>query len=108
MISRGGNKVTPVEIEQSICSHADVAAAMAVGIDDSLLGQRIHVLVVPRTGAILDLNAICGHLELRLERFKHPDAYYLADALPIGRTGKADRGQLTALIASGELAPIKR
>ncbi len=105
VISRGGNKVTPVEIEQSICSHADVAAAMAVGVDDALLGQRIHVLVVPRTGAALELNALRGHLETRLERFKHPDAYYLADALPLGRTGKADRAQFKALITSGELAP---
>lgn len=108
VISRGGNKVTPTEIEQSICSHADVAAAMAVGIDDPLLGQRIHVLVIPRTGATLDLNVIRGHLETRLERFKHPDAYYLADALPLGRTGKADRIRFKALIASGEFAPIKR
>ncbi|MGI9025173.1 MAG: AMP-binding enzyme, partial [Burkholderiaceae bacterium] len=97
--------VTPVEIEQSICSHADVAAAMAVGVDDALLGQRIHVLVVPRTGAALELNALRGHLETRLERFKHPDAYYIADALPLGRTGKADRAQFKALITSGELAP---
>ena len=40
VISRGGNKVTPAEIEQSICSHSDVAAAMAVGIDDALLGEQ--------------------------------------------------------------------
>lgn len=107
VISRAGNKVTPVEIEQSICSHADVAAAMAVGIDDPLLGQRIHVLLVPRSGSTLSLNAIRKHLEMHLERFKHPDFYYRAEALPLGRTGKADREQFKASIAMGKVAPIQ-
>ena len=101
VISRGGNKVTPVEIEQAICSHPDVAAAMAVGVDDPLLGQRIHVLLVPRSGSAFNLNALRQHLETQLERFKHPDAYYLAEALPLGRTGKADRQQFKASITAG-------
>ncbi|MEO5697785.1 MAG: class I adenylate-forming enzyme family protein, partial [Burkholderiaceae bacterium] len=105
VISRGGNKVTPVEIEQAVCAHGDVAAAMAVGVADALLGERIHVLVVLRNGAGLDLAGLRLHLEPRLERYKHPDAYYLAPALPLGRTGKADRGRFKALIASGELMP---
>lgn len=108
VISRGGNKVTPVEIEQSICSHTDVAAAMAVGIADVLLGQRIHVLVVPRAGAHVEVSAIRRHLESRLERFKHPDAYYLADALPLGSTGKADRVQFKELIEGGKLVAVTR
>lgn len=106
VINRGGNKVTPVEIEQAVCAHADVAAAMAVGIADPLLGERIHLLLVPRTGATLDLAALRRHLEAHLERFKHPDVWYLAEALPLGRTGKADRMQLRAAIVAGEIAPI--
>lgn len=105
VISRAGNKVTPVEVEQSICSHADVAAAMAVGIDDPLLGQRIHVLIVLRNGSTLSLIAIRKHLEMHLERFKHPDVYYRAEALPLGRTGKADREQFKASISAGAIAP---
>ena len=108
VISRGGNKVTPAEIEQSICSHSDVAAAMAVGIDDALLGERIHLLVVPRAGALLDIETLRRHLETRLERYKHPDAFYLAEALPLGRTGKADRAQFKALVGSAELVPVQR
>jgi long-chain acyl-CoA synthetase len=106
MISRGGNKVTPVEIEQAICSHADVAAAMAVGVADALLGERIHVLIVPRAGSTVPLPALRQHLASCLERFKQPDAFHLADALPLGRTGKADRGQFRALIESGASQPV--
>ncbi|MEO8937605.1 MAG: class I adenylate-forming enzyme family protein [Burkholderiaceae bacterium] len=101
VISRGGNKVTPVEIEQSLCTHPDVAAAMAVGIDDPLLGQRIHVLLVPRPGARLAEASVRAFLHGTLERYKHPDRYYAADALPTGRTGKADRTLLRSLIEDG-------
>lgn len=106
LISRGGNKVTPVEIEQALCAHPDIAAAMAVGVPDPLLGERIHALVVPRAGAAFDPVVIAPMLRQTLERFKHPDAYYVLDALPLGRTGKADRGQFRALVESGALAPI--
>lgn len=106
VISRGGNKVTPVEIEQAVCAHPDIAAAMAVGIADPLLGERIHVLIVPRHGVDVPLASIRAFLEKRLERYKHPDRYYLATELPTGRTGKADRGQLRFLIDDGALAPL--
>ena len=108
VISRGGNKVTPVEIEQCLCAHPDVAAAMAVGLADALLGERIHVLVVPRAGAGVEIAALRAFLATRLEKFKRPDAYYVADALPLGRTGKADRGQLKGLIEAGQLLPKTR
>lgn len=106
IISRGGNKVTPGEIEQSLCSHPDVAAAMAVGGDDPILGERIHALVVARAGATLDIAVLKRHLRTGLERFKHPDVYYLAAALPLGRTGKADRGQFKRMIEAGEIVPV--
>ena len=83
VISRGGNKVTPAEIEQSICSHPDVAAAMAAGIADPLLGERIHLLVVARAGTQLEIDALRQHLATRLERYKQPDAFYFAQALPL-------------------------
>jgi long-chain acyl-CoA synthetase len=108
LISRGGHKVTPVEIEQALGVHADVAAAMAVGLPDALLGERIHVLLVPRAGATLSVDALRRHLDGRLEKFKYPDSWHLADALPLGRTGKADRGELKALIDAGELPPLPR
>lgn len=108
LISRGGNKVTPGEIEQSLCAHADIAAAMAVGVADAVLGERIHVLLVLRTGARADVPEIRKFLEDKLEKFKQPDTYYVIDALPLGRTGKADRGQFKILIESGAIKPVPK
>lgn len=106
LISRGGNKVTPSEIEQSLCSHPDIAAAMAIGVSDAVLGERIHALLVLRTGAEVQLPAIKNFLQNKLEKFKQPDAYYILDALPLGRTGKADKGQFRVLIESGAVTPM--
>lgn len=102
LISRGGNKLTPVEVEQALSAHPDVAAALVVGVADAVLGQRIHVLLVPRSGSALSTAALRQHLQSRLEKFKHPDTWHLGDALPLGRTGKADRTALAALIAAGQ------
>jgi len=106
LISRGGHKLTPVEVEQALSAHPDVAAAMVTGMADAVLGERIHVLVVPRSGSTVTVAALRLHLAGRLEKFKHPDAWHLADALPLGRTGKADRGALAALLAAGQTQPL--
>lgn len=106
LISRGGNKLSPVEVEQALSAHPDVAAAMAVGRPDARLGEAIHVLVVPRAGCTLTSAALRAHLAGRLEKFKHPDVWHRAEALPLGRTGKADRGALAALIDAGQTEPL--
>jgi long-chain acyl-CoA synthetase len=101
LISRGGNKITPGEIEQAICAHPGVAAAMAVGIPDDLLGERIHMLIVPNPSNQISVSEIKTYLTARLEKYKIPDVFYFDVALPIGRTGKADRGQFKSQILSG-------
>lgn len=106
IISRGGNKVTPVEIEQVLCAHPDIVAAMVVGVADPVLGERIHALLVMRNGATVDLSMLRHFLGDKLERYKQPDAYYLSDELPLGRTGKADRGRLKSMITAGAISPL--
>ncbi len=103
LISRGGNKITPGEIEQAICSHPAVAAAMAVGIADDVLGERIHMLIIPNPSNKISLSEIKTHLIMRLEKYKIPDVFYFDVSLPIGRTGKADRAEFKSQILSGAL-----
>jgi long-chain acyl-CoA synthetase len=108
LIVRGGNKVTPMEIEQAITMFDGVGAAMAVGAPDEILGERIHALVVPCAGNVLDVVALRAFLCLKLEKYKIPDFFYEADALPVGRTGKADRRELRSMVATGTLVPLTR
>ena len=103
LIVRGGNKITPLEVERALCACTGVAAAMAVGMPDPVLGQRIHALLVPKAGQALAADALRAGLAGSLEKFKHPDACYVGTELPTGRTGKLDRGQLQSLLQSGAL-----
>ncbi len=94
IISRGGNKISPLEIEQAFAEHPEVAAAMATGVADPILGERIHLLVVARPGCAPGEGALREFAAARLPKFKLPDAIHFGAELPLGRTGKADRGAL--------------
>ena len=106
VISRGGAKVAPQEIEFACSAHPGVAAALAVGRPDERLGQRIHLLVVPRAPGLTPAE-LRAFLAERLERYKLPDVLYFARELPAGRTGKADRGRFAAMIEKGEVSPAE-
>lgn len=103
LIVRGGAKVSPLELDGIIGQHPAVAAALTVGISDDIVGERIHVLVVPRDQARVGAQELREWVSARLERFKWPDAYHFAAELPTGRTGKVDRDALRRSIAAGEL-----
>jgi long-chain acyl-CoA synthetase len=105
IIVRGGNKVTPMEVEQAVNMFPGVMTAMATGVEDPLLGETIHVLIVPSAQCSLDFERLQEFLTGKLEKYKIPDAFYIAESVPVGRTGKADRRELKLMITTGLLAP---
>ncbi len=99
IISRGGNKIAPLEIDNLLAEHPDIAAALCAGVADERLGEVIHAVVVPRAGAHLDTGELRDWLLARTERFKVPDVFHFRDALPSGASGKADRRSVAQLAA---------
>lgn len=97
IISRGGNKIAPAEIETMLCMHPAVAEALCAGVPDPRLGEALHVAVVLRPGRAATAEDLRGWCSGRIERFKVPDAIHLVDALPTGPTGKAFRPGVRAL-----------
>jgi acyl-CoA synthetase (AMP-forming)/AMP-acid ligase II len=98
IISRGGVKISPLEIDNLLAAHPDVAAALCAGVADERLGEVIHAVVVPRDGARLDAAALRDWMLARIERFKVPHAFHIRDELPVGATGKADRRAIAGLL----------
>jgi acyl-CoA synthetase (AMP-forming)/AMP-acid ligase II len=96
VISRGGNKIAPLEIDNLLCGHPGVAAALCAGVPDGRLGEAIHAVVVIKPGARLTVPELIAWASARTERFKVPDMIHIADALPVGGTGKASRAQVAA------------
>jgi long-chain acyl-CoA synthetase len=97
IISRGGNKIAPLEIDNLLAEHPDIAAALCAGVADERLGEVIHAVIVTRAGARLDATALRDWLLARTERFKVPDVFHFRDALPSGSSGKADRRAVAQL-----------
>lgn len=106
LVVRGGNKITPREVERALTACPGIASAMVAGVPDPVLGQRIHALLVPKAGEVIDASAIRESLASSLEKFKHPDACYVAAELPTGRTGKLERAQLAKLVSAGAVQPL--
>jgi acyl-CoA synthetase (AMP-forming)/AMP-acid ligase II len=101
IVSRGGIKIAPLEVDHLLAEHRDVAAALCAGVPDEKLGEVLHAVVVPRAGAALDTAALRDWLLARTERYKVPEVFYIRDALPSGSTGKADR-RAVARLAQGK------
>jgi long-chain acyl-CoA synthetase len=99
IISRGGNKIAPIEIDNLLAEHPDIAAALCAGVADERLGEVVHAVIVTRAGAHLDATALRDWLLARTERFKVPDVFHFRDALPAGASGKADRRAVAQLAA---------
>jgi len=97
IVSRGGHKIAPLEIDNLLAEHPDVAAALCAGVPDERLGEVIHAVVVPRAGSRLDAAALREWLVARTERYKVPEVFHVRDCLPVGSTGKADRRAVAAL-----------
>lgn len=99
IISRGGHKIAPLEIDNLLAEHPDVVAALCAGVPDERLGEVIHAVVVRRTGSRLDDATLRDWMLARTERFKVPEVFHFRDTLPAGPTGKADRRAVASFAA---------
>ena len=97
IIARGGNKIAPLEIENALCTHPDIAAALCAGVPDARLGEAIHAVVVLRPGLALSADELRRWASAHLERYKVPDVIVFSDTLPAGATGKASRAMVSTL-----------
>ena len=98
LVHRAGNKISPLEIERIFLEHPGVGGALATGVADGDVGERLHLFLVPAHEGALEEAAVLAWGAERLERHRLPDAVHFGEALPTGATGKADRGALRDLI----------
>ena len=95
MYIRGGYNVYPIEVENCLGEHPDVAAAAVVGAPvDDRLGEIGVLFAVPRPGATLDIAELRSFVGERLATYKSPDLLIEVDALPLTPVGKVDKKPL--------------
>ncbi|MDD8024450.1 MAG: AMP-binding protein, partial [Paracoccaceae bacterium] len=97
IISTGGYRVGPAEIEDCLIAHPAVAMAGVVGQPDPLRGEIVAAFVMLRAGhsdcpALRD--EIAAHVRTRLAAYEYPRAIYVVADLPVTTTGKIIRAEL--------------
>jgi o-succinylbenzoate---CoA ligase len=92
MIVTGGENVAPLEVEQALLSHPDVADAGVAARPDPEWGEAIVAYVVVR--APVRPQALRGWCGKRLEGFKVPKQVVVVEELPRSATGKLLRDRL--------------
>jgi acyl-CoA synthetase (AMP-forming)/AMP-acid ligase II len=89
LINRGGEKISPVEIDQVLLSHPAVAEAVSFGVPHKSWGEEVAAAVVLKESVTAaDLLAHCRE---RLADFKCPKQIHITDAIPRTATGKIQR-----------------
>lgn len=87
-IKRGGEMVSPEEVEQVIQSHEAVEEAAIIGVPDLDWGERVRALVVLRNGAQASEDDISEYCRQRLASFKKPESVVFCEELPRNQMGK--------------------
>ena len=107
VISRGGYKISPAEVEGQLAAHPAIAEACCVPVPGGDLGERVCACVAFVPGARLTLAEVTAFLEDErgLERRKLPETLLTLDALPLNPAGKVCRKTL-ARLATEELAVV--
>jgi oxalate---CoA ligase len=95
MINRGGEKISPTEIDNVLLSDPDVADAATFGVPDSKYGEEVWAAVVLRGDT--DAAALQALSRSRLAAFKVPTVIRIVPAIPKNPMGKVDRRALTAM-----------
>jgi acyl-CoA synthetase (AMP-forming)/AMP-acid ligase II len=89
LINRGGEKISPREIDELLLAHPAVAEAVCFGVPHPTWGEEVEACVVLREGAGgEDLMAYCKE---RLAEFKRPKQIHITTTIPRTATGKIQR-----------------
>jgi acyl-CoA synthetase (AMP-forming)/AMP-acid ligase II len=96
MILRGGENISPYEIEDVLLAHPSVTDAVCYALPDELYGEEVGAAVVV-TGTA-DEGALRSHCRERLAAFKVPKAIRIVDEIPRTATGKLQRRRVAAML----------
>jgi acyl-CoA synthetase (AMP-forming)/AMP-acid ligase II len=89
LINRGGEKISPREIDEVLLRHPAVVEAVAFGVQHPTLGEQVAAAVVLREPATE--RELLGHCRELLAAFKVPVELHLVEAIPRTATGKIQR-----------------
>jgi fatty-acyl-CoA synthase len=107
LIIRGGENISPAEIESVLIGEDSVVDACVVGLPDERWGEIVAAAIrtrgAPRDGFKADLTEYVGR---RLAPFKVPARWFVTDELPVTPTGKVRKFEVRDSILDGRLREL--
>lgn len=91
LINRGGEKISPIEVDAVLLAHPDVAQAVAFGVPDEKYGEEINCAIIPREDSDIDEAEVLRYCKKNLASFKVPKKVFVTDSVPKTATGKIQR-----------------
>ena len=102
IINRGGEKISPLEVDEILMAHPAVDQAVTFAVPHDTLGEEVAVAIVPKDGEAPSEASLRSFAGARLAAFKVPRQVVVLDEIPKGATGKLQRIGLAAKLG---LAP---
>lgn len=102
MIVTGGFNVYPREVEDVLSTHADVAMVAVLGVPDPKWGEAVTAMIVLRSGAQPDKEALIDLVKRRKGSAHAPKHVEFVDILPMTSVGKVDKKALKAKFWVGQ------
>ena len=101
IINRGGEKVSPREIDEILMDHPAVAQVVCFGMPHPKLGEEVAACVVLREGQAVTERELQDFVGKRAADFKVPKKILFMEEIPKGATGKLQRIGLAAKLGLG-------
>jgi long-subunit acyl-CoA synthetase (AMP-forming) len=99
LINRGGNKVTPDEVDDVLTMHPAVAEAATFGVSHATLGEDVVSAVVIHDNQEVSPDELREFAFGRLADYKIPSQVICVESIPKSRNGKAVRSKLPQIFA---------
>lgn len=91
MIIRGGENISPREIEEHLYTLAGVQDVAVVGVPDAKFGEAVAAWIVTAPGQTLSAEAVRDHCRGAIAHYKLPSRVRFVEALPVTPSGKVQK-----------------
>ena len=96
IINRGGEKISPIEVDDILLRHPAISAAITFAVPSKVYGEDIHAAVILKE--LVDEKELRAHCAAQLADFKVPRKFHIVDEIPKGATGKIQRINMAKLL----------
>jgi acyl-CoA synthetase (AMP-forming)/AMP-acid ligase II len=91
LINRGGEKISPIEVDVVLMDHPAVAQCLTFAVPHPMLGEEVAAVIVLREGMEALEHELRDFVSARLAQFKVPRKIIFLEEIPKGATGKLQR-----------------